>query len=715
MGLDENSYKSLYIVPRDDYVNEVLVSSLKRSTALDCMFGFFGSAALKSIAPGLAEYLARTTTPMRLVVSPNISENDMNALRDGVATPSAVLETRLKELIGEAKLSSSALTHHTLQCMAYMLSTKRLLLRIAWLRDGSLFHPKVWFFKDGQNTVVAHGSSNFTSAGLGRNHEQISVDTTWDGERAGETIATLSDEFDALWNGSRDYVVSLDLPVAIENDLIREYKPDRPPTIDDFRKAWEEDAKTVEHLNRRIPASGATPSHEFKIPNHLDLNNGPFAHQGKALAAWEEAGRRGILAMATGSGKTITALAGATRLQHQVDSLLVVVSAPYKPLVSQWMDEVAAFGIRPLPTTGSSAERAHRLEIAIRGLDTGVSKVEVAVVTENFLTSSSFRDVFDAIPSSVTSLLIADEAHNLGKHGFISNPPDRFDYRLGLSATPERQYDPEGTQALFQYFGRPVFEFSLREAIGVCLVPYNYYMHQVEMNSDELEEWQSLTDRLMRQGFTGDADAPESGKMSKETERLLIARRRVIESVESKVDALRRILAKRSRDEVKHVLVYATDKKPEQLIAVNDMLQNDLNLTIHELTAQQTSKRGKTSDLLGRFAAGDYNIITCKRVLDEGVDVPQVSEAFILASNTVRRQWIQRRGRVLRKCDAINKELAHLHDFIVVPPDPSDKRSRAILKGELDRAREFAELAANGGISGGPFDEIEKLMGAMFS
>ena len=397
MELRDLHYKSLYIVPRDNYVDEVLVSSLKLSKSLDCMFGFFGSAALKSIAPGLAEYLMRTAEPMRLVVSPNISEADMQALREGASTPSIVLETRLKELLGEAKLSTNALVQHTLACLAYMLSTKRLLFRVAWLRDGSLFHPKVWFFRDSQNTVVAHGSSNLTAAGLGKNHEQISVDASWDGGRAAETIAALADEFDALWTGSRDYVLSLDLPVAIENDLIREYKPKTPPTADDFRQAWDEDAATIEQLVLQIPSFHTVSSVEFTIPSHLELNHGSFAHQGKALTAWEGAGRRGILSMATGSGKTITALAGATRLQKEVDTLLVVISAPYKPLVSQWLEEVAAFGVRPLSVSGSSAERAHRLDIAIRGLQVGVSKVEVVVVTENFLTSENFRRVFDAL------------------------------------------------------------------------------------------------------------------------------------------------------------------------------------------------------------------------------------------------------------------------------------------------------------------------------
>lgn len=715
MSLSDNSYKSLYILPRDNYVGEVLVSSLKNAKSVDCMFGFFGSAALRSIAPGLSEYLARDTEPMRLVVSPNISVDDLNALQEGLSTPAEIIEARLAELLGDAKISSSALVKHTLTCLAYMLANQRLEFRVAWLRDGSLFHPKVWIFRDSENLVVAHGSSNFTDAGLARNHEQISVDMSWEGGRSQETIMTLTDEFEALWGGSRDYVYTLDLPVAIENQLIRDYEPDKPPTKEDFQKAWDEDSKTLEGLVKSSISIQNPPYMELKIPSHLDLDNGPFSHQGKAIAAWEGSDRRGFLAMATGSGKTITALAAASRLQNDVESLLVIISAPYKPLVSQWVDEVTDFGVRPLPITGSSKDRAQRLDLAVRSLQSGISKVEVMVVTENFLTNENFRQVFDTLPEGISSLLIADEAHNLGKKSFLSNTPNRFDFRLGLSATPERQYDPEGTIALFDFFGEPVFEFSLGDAIGVCLVPYNYYMHQVNLTDDEFEEWMSLTERLRRKGFKGDVDSSESGGISKDIEKLLFARRRVIESAENKVEMLRQILKNRSRDEVKHVLVYATDKNPNQLNSVNDMLQSDLNLIIHQLTSLETTNRARSAGILERFAKGDYNAITCKRVLDEGVDVPQVSEAFIMASNTVRRQWVQRRGRVLRKCNAINKKLAHLHDFIVVPPDLRDKGSKTILKGELERAREFAELSANGGSLGGPFDEIDKLMTAMFS
>jgi len=712
--LKELSFKSLYFVPRDNVVHDVLIRCLKHATSLDCMFGFFGSNALKVIAPGLAEYHVKATQAMRLIISPNLSEADAQALRDGVRTPPEVLEERLVELIGEAKVTANALAQHTLTCLAYLLATNKIEIRIAWLRDGALFHSKAWCFRDDEDTVVVHGSGNLTDPGLWRNHEQIRVDASWYGERALETIKEMEDEFQALWSGSRDYVVAIDLPQAVKKSLLREYEPDRPPTMADFENAWEEDAATLDSLFGVSQTPMQVKQSRLQIPSHLELFSGPFAHQGRALQKWEAAGRRGILAMATGSGKTITALAAATRLQDEGEPLLIIVSAPYKPLVSQWVNEVAEFGVSPLPISGSADKRANDLDLAIRALNGEVSQVEVMIVTENFLTSNKFRRVFDSIPEKVKTLLVADEAHNLGKQSFITNMPERFDYRLGLSATPERQYDPEGTEKLFEFFGQPVFEFSLQEAIGVCLVPYNYYMHQVPLSEDEYEDWEELTEKLRLKSIISDIDPSDAGHMAKGIELLLFARRRIIESAESKVNVLRAILAKRDRDTIKHTLIYATDKNGEQLKDVNDMLQHDLGLTIHEITSRQTSQGTLAPEILKRFSEGDYNAVTCMRVLDEGVDVPQVTEAFLLASNTVRRQWIQRRGRVLRKCDTIGKKIAHLHDFIVVPPNPGDKNARPILKGELDRAVEFAELASNGGEQGGAFEQIEQLMAKMF-
>ena len=600
MQLKDLNYKSLYVIPRDDFVHSVLIASLRLSVSVDCMFGFFGSEALRSISPGLAEYLVRGDSPMRMIISPHVSTRDLAALREGVSTPSEVLEARLRELLGEAKVSASALVKHTLECLAYLLSTDRLQIRIAWLKDGGLFHPKVWFFRDDESTVVAHGSSNFTASGLVRNYEQVSVEASWRSEVAVETIETLTDEFEALWDGSINYVFSVELPVAVKNDLLREYSPNSPPTPDDFARAWNEDAQKIEALVQAIDVVKPLLSKRLVLPHGLNIESGPFGHQGKAVSNWEEVGRRGVLAMATGSGKTITALAAAARLQGDCESLLIVVSAPYRPLVSQWIDEVTAFGVEPLPSKGSAKERTHRLDLAVRALVSKVSTVQVAVVTGNYLTTPEFHALLDAIPEQVKTLLIADEVHNLGSSGFISNPPERFDYRLGLSATPERQYDPDGTRALFDFFGDKVFEFSLAEAIGVCLVPYNYYLHRVSLADDEFEEWRRLTALLIRAGFRGgDQDPADSGKLPANVTVLLNKRRKVIESAENKVLKLRSLLGMKPRDEIRHTLVYTTDKGRDQLRATNHMLQNDLHLTIHELTAKETQRQAPCLRLVG--------------------------------------------------------------------------------------------------------------------
>ena len=367
----------------------------------------------------------------------------------------------------------------------------------------------------------------------------------------------------------------------MKNDLLREYSPNSPPTPDDFARAWNEDAQ------KNRGASAGDRCRETAVVETSSSTPARPKHRVGAIWPPRQGGIELGGSLAVGVfwrwrrvlGKPSLLSAAAARLQGDCESLLIVVSAPYRPLVSQWIDEITAFGVEPLPSKGSARERTDRLDLAVRGLLSKVSKVQVAVVTENYLTSPEFRAVLDAIPEQVKTLLIADEVHNLGSIGFISNPPERFDYRLGLSATPERQYDPDGTRALFDFFGDKVFEFSLAEAIGVCLVPYNYYLHRVSLTEDEFEEWQRLTVLLLRAGFGGgDQDPADSGKLPSNVTALLNKRRKVIESAENKVLTLRSLLGAKPRDEIRHTLVYTTDKGRDQLRATNGMLQNDLRL-----------------------------------------------------------------------------------------------------------------------------------------
>ena len=448
----------------------------------------------------------------------------------------------------------------------------------------------------------------------------------------------------------------------------------------------------------------------LKIPPHIVYETGDFAHQGQAVKVWEESGRRGILEMATGSGKTITSMICAARLQDEIGSLLVVVSAPYRPLIEQWCDEIREFGIQPVNLTAAGGPDARNREIrrAGRRLRMGHARAEVLVVSNNTLCTERFIQSLSAVKGH--KLFIADECHNLGAASFTGNPPREFDYRLGLSATPVRQYDEEGTEALIDYFGEICFSFTLEEAIGKCLTKYDYHVHFVELTPAEMQEWSDLTDQIARQAWK-----LESVKSDPYLDSLLRQRRLVLETANGKLNVLANLLDAEGARQLRYALIYATDKKPEQLEEVNRLL-DCRGVLFHQLTQEETRSGAETKRILLVFQDGVMQVLTAKRVLDEGVNIPQIKLAYILASTTVRRQWVQRRGRLLRTCKAIGKTHAVIHDFVVLPPGTSsstvgvlDQDARRLVRSELERVWEFARLSRNGPLAGGPYKAVQHL------
>jgi superfamily II DNA or RNA helicase len=306
---------------------------------------------------------------------------------------------------------------------------------------------------------------------------------------------------------------------------------------------------------------------------------------------------------------------------------------------------------------------------------------------------------------NVKRVLIADEMHNLGSPSFLSSPPEFFEYRLGLSATPIRQYDPEGTDRLFNFFGPPCFEFTLEEAIGVCLVPYDYYVHPVALDADEMERFRELTDKIRKLAWQ-----LERGEPDPHLDSLLRQRRLVVETAGGKVAELARLIDQQGPAKLRYELIYATDKAPSQLVQINEMLRQR-GVLYHQLTAEETGDKKETARLLSSFQDGDLQVLTAKRVWDEGVNVPQIERAFILASTTVERQWVQRRGRILRQCDAIGKDHGVIHDFVAMPPPElvADSDAKMLVKGELKRVEEFARLARNYGAKDGPLAVLTEM------
>ena len=699
-----NAVRPLYILPADPLVEEVLIPAFQAAEKVDCMVGFFSSEVLASLAPGLATYIAGSENSFRLIVSPLLRAEDQEAIEHGLKSAEDIADRVLEELT----VTEDLLQRHTLKCLSWLLRERRIEIKVALMKDA-LFHPKVWLFENRADVVAAHGSSNVTVAGIRKNVEQIAVSRSWQDPNQRYITGKLRYEFDRLWENKDENCIVIAMPNAVRQRLLRTYSSEAPPTEDELRALYGRAAGVSEEPEPYEPVSA--PARGFAIPDSLRYEDGPFDHQGKAVDAWCEAGYRGVLEMATGSGKTITSMIGAYRLYQQHQPLLIVVSAPYVPLVEQWCDEISPFGIRPvnLTTAGGATKRASELQKLKRRLRTGLSDVETVVVSHDTLCTPEFRAAVGAFDCA--RLLIADEAHNLGRPSFINDPPEFFEHRLGLSATPIRQYDEEGTEALFRFFGPVAFRFTLEEAIGRCLVEYDYYVHPVYLTKAEMDDWFDLTGKIKQNAWRS-----ERGKPDDYLARLLRDRRALLETASDKVSTLKALLDEEDIGSLRHTLVYTTDKGPTQLDNVNHLLR-DRSILFHQLTAEETGSRDQTKQIINAFQEGEIQVLTAKRVLDEGVNIPQICKAFVLASTTVERQWVQRRGRLLRTCSAIGKTHSVIHDLLALPPNMEeglDPDARALVRSELRRAQEFAQLATNAGRPDGPLATIDRMIDAVY-
>ena len=695
--------KPIWRRPEDEVVNDVIIPALQVTDQFDCMVGYFGGAALRELSHGLAAYILRSDQPLRLLVSPVLSASDQEAIRLGARTPTDVLSEAMKAAFTDETALASALAEHTRQCFAYLLATRRLLMKIVMVRDA-IFHLKEWIFRSGHDIAILSGSANFTGQALVGNVERLNLHRSWRGGDSDTACRDAVNEFEAYWSNSKPHAIAVDLPVALQAGLVESYDTTHPPTEANYRKALDLEGR----LHSGGPGSYVQVGFNrkgFAPPPDLVWETGRYSHQATAVLRWEGAERKGILAMATGSGKTITALVCAWRLWRELRNLAVVVAAPTRPLITQWAEECRDFGL--VPYVASSHQRRRRLreiDERLHRVELGVGGVEAVIVTNSFLNDPEFRALLDRYEGPL--MLIADEVHNLGAGAFLFAPPLQVAYRLGLSATPERQYDPEGSTRLTEYFGEVVFEFGLADAIGVCLVPYNYHIHPVGLSHPEVDQYRQLSDKIKR--LVGVAGLNPSVEQDERLLILLNRRRLILETAAGKLEKLKELLVQGSRPSVRHTLVYATDKDPHQLDAVNHIVES-LGLRYHQITANETGNAKLVDAVLDAFRRGSLHVLTAKRVLDEGLNVPEISTAIILASTTVERQWVQRRGRVLRTCSAIDKEQATIHDFLVLPPhdEPRDDDVRRLIAGELARCDEFARLARNRASQGGPRDVLQ--------
>ncbi|NEO29406.1 MAG: DNA phosphorothioation system restriction enzyme [Symploca sp. SIO3C6] len=442
--------------------------------------------------------------------------------------------------------------------------------------------------------------------------------------------------------------------------------------------------------NYQFQATTGCPS----IPPSIQLRH----YQRQAVANWFANQGRGTLKMATGSGKTITALAIATQLYQKIGLQALLVVCPYRHLVTQWARECEQFGIEAILAFENVHNWQSQLSSQLYNLHSGNQPFLAVITTNASLIGVGLQSQLKYFPDK--TLIVGDEAHNLGSTRLEQSLPQNLGLRLALSATPERYFDEDGTQAIFGYFG-PVLqpEFTLADAIRQgALVHYLYYPVLVELTEAETVAYAKLTKRI------GWALAKEEDIENNETvTSLLVQRARLIGAAANKLVALRELM--QGRLDTNHTLFYCGDGLVEtalstetsrQLAAVARLLGAQLGYRVNTYTAE-TSLTAR-EELRRQFDSGQLQGLVAIRCLDEGVDIPSIRTAVILASSGNPRQFIQRRGRILRPHPG--KQRATLFDMIVLPPDLGRETlevERNLLKKELKRFLEFADLADNAG------------------
>ncbi|WP_448596922.1 DNA phosphorothioation system restriction enzyme [Thermoleptolyngbya sp.] len=437
------------------------------------------------------------------------------------------------------------------------------------------------------------------------------------------------------------------------------------------------------------------PANVPTLPSWLQLR----PYQKQAIANWFANRGRGTLKMATGSGKTITALAIAARLYEKIQLQALIIVCPYRHLVQQWARECGKFGIAdPILAFESVSQWQGRLSNQLYNVKAGHQPFLTVITTNATLITPGFQSQLPYFPQK--TLIVGDEAHNLGAKQLAASLPRSVGLRLALSATPERYFDERGTEALFDYFG-PVLqpEFTLKDAIAQgALVHYLYHPILVELTESETERYLELTQRIGRAIARGADPEDDEGLAA-----LLNQRARLVGAAANKLDALQDLM--RSRLHSRHTLFYCGDGSVEdgtseetrrQVAAVARLLGHDLGYRVNTYTAETSLEEREA--LRNQFEAGELQGLVAIRCLDEGVDIPAIETAVILASSGNPRQFIQRRGRVLRPHP--HKQRATIFDMIVLPPDLGRETlevERNFLRKELTRFVEFADLADNAG------------------
>ncbi len=662
MSLRELSLQYEYRSDGSNLVKDFYTPCLRNATRYYRAVAYFTSNGLALNVKGLSSFIRRGGQ-INLVTGPKLMSDDIEAIRRGYNTKEENIDPTLD-------CDFEQVSHDRLMLLAWLIANGHLDIKIACPSDSNtlnphaVYHEKTGVFLDENNNAVAFsGSSNETVGGLLNNFESIDVHWSWNDTQ--ERVQQKIDNFKRLWNNNTDKLEVIDFLSPIAEELLT-YQ-----TV--YETGQTETTDKPEIIEQTVPY----------LPKEIVLRK----YQSEAIDAWFENGCRGLWEMATGTGKTITALSALAKLKNQKKHLFFLIVCPSQHLVDQWYEVALRFGFEPIRAYKSSATWVNRFNTALVRYNWDVCDVVCTITTQTTFIKDTMQKSLSKLKRG--AILVADEVHHLGAERSRKRLTDVFNYRLGLSATPNRWFDYTGTVALKTYFGETIYEFPLDKAIEKgYLCSYYYHPHLVELTDEEFEEYKHLTERISK--IYHNIDLDESNEAF---ERLLIRRATLLNRAENKLAKLAELLEDNT-DSLHHALFYCA------LGGITPVLEllTTLGLRVAKFTAEESA--AERQELLKMFVSGHLQALVAMRCLDEGVDIPSTRTAYILASSSNPKEFIQRRGRILRQSPG--KEHADIHDLIAVPPidyweypTATFATERKIVERELKRFSEFAGMALN--------------------
>ena len=714
---DDGTYRPGEFNSPEKFFNDCL----ENSKEFDLQLGYFSSATISVLADGFATFISNGGR-MRLVINHIVSDDDKQAISKGIN--GGVINCFDLTNFETLRQTFDEYQQQFFDCLAFLIYNKRIDIRIIRPRNKKgIAHTKSGQFRDGDSTTSFTGSANFTISGLFNNLEEIKIDRSDSVDMMiQKRIESQREEFDSIMDRKKknvEYLSPDDLVSAI---------------VSNYGDKGIEELLDVEAKLRKIKKERAIRErqeamwmvHEdYDIEPRFPYSSGPREYQKTAFENWKNNGQKGLFAMATGTGKTITSLNCLFEIYKRKGYYKAIILVPTITLVNQWEQECRKFQFTNItkvysknPTWRDEVER-----ILFNEKYKTEREPEVSYIIISTYASYAREKVFKVLNGfdKKRLLLIADECHNMGSGSLIKRL-DEIPYlrRIGLSATPERQYDDDGNKKLNRFFGSEdhyTYEYSMEEAIrnGV-LCKYMYYPHLVRLTPDEMAAYVELSEKIAKY-FNYNTETFDH--VDEILKMLLLARKRIVHKAVNKLEVFKSIIEKRfeERGNLKYSLIYVPEgNKPDYVGSQDDFDRdedidedNDAEHLINIYTQAVTEvddhvtvrkfvsgQKGR-DEILYDFAEGKLQVLTSMKCLDEGVDVPRSELAVFCSSTGNPRQFIQRRGRVLRTHP--DKKMAELHDLVVLPEvnpySDSYRMEQSLVKGELLRVRNFANLSEN--------------------